>query len=461
MRQKLVAGNWKMHGGLQSNLQLLQGVLAGVADLKGMSAAVCVPFPYLAQAQSVLTGTPIAWGAQNLSEQPQGAFTGEVSAAMLNDFSCKYVLVGHSERRAIYGETDALVAEKFAAALAAGLRPVLCVGETLAQRDAGQTIDVVSAQIEAVLKRVGVAAFADAVIAYEPVWAIGTGRTATAAQAQEVHAAIRAQIARADAKVAEGLQILYGGSMKPGNAAELLAMPDIDGGLIGGAALVAADFLAICRAAVCVPFPYLAQAQSVLTGTPIAWGAQNLSEQPQGAFTGEVSAAMLNDFSCKYVIVGHSERRAIYGESDALVAEKFAAALAAGLRPVLCVGETLAQRDAGQTIEVVSAQIEAVLKRVGVAAFADAVIAYEPVWAIGTGRTATAAQAQEVHAAIRAQIARADAKVAEGLQILYGGSMKPGNAAELLAMPDIDGGLIGGAALVAADFLAICRAAVQ
>lgn len=250
MRQKLVAGNWKMHGGLQSNLQLLQGVLAGVADLKGMSAAVCVPFPYLAQAQSVLTGTPIAWGAQNLSEQPQGAFTGEVSAAMLNDFSCKYVIVGHSERRAIYGESDALVAEKFAAALAAGLCPVLCVGETLAQRDAGQTIDVVAAQIDAVLKRVGVAAFADAVIAYEPVWAIGTGRTATAAQAQEVHAAIRAQIARADAKVAEGLQILYGGSMKPGNAAELLAMPDIDGGLIGGAALVAADFLAICRAAV-------------------------------------------------------------------------------------------------------------------------------------------------------------------------------------------------------------------
>jgi len=250
MRQKLVAGNWKMHGGLKTNLQLLQDVLAGVADLKGMTAAVCVPFPYLAQAQSVLAGTPVAWGAQNLSEQAQGAFTGEVSAAMLNDFSCKYVLVGHSERRAIYGETDALVAEKFAAALAANLTPVLCVGETLGERDAGQTIDVVSAQIEAVLKRVGVAAFAKAVVAYEPVWAIGTGRTATAAQAQEVHAAIRAQIARADAKVASGLQILYGGSMKPGNAVELLGMPDIDGGLIGGAALVAADFLAICRAAV-------------------------------------------------------------------------------------------------------------------------------------------------------------------------------------------------------------------
>lgn len=239
-----------MNGSLKTNQQLLQDVVAGAASLKGMSVAVCVPFPYLAQAQSALTGTSVAWGAQNLSEQPQGAFTGEVSAAMINDFGCQYVLVGHSERRSIYGETDAVVAEKFAAALAANLIPVLCVGETLEQRDAGQTIAVVSAQIDAVLKRVGVAAFAKAVVAYEPVWAIGTGRTATSAQAQEVHAAIRAQIARADANVAAGLQILYGGSMKPGNAVELLAMPDIDGGLIGGAALVAADFLAICRAAV-------------------------------------------------------------------------------------------------------------------------------------------------------------------------------------------------------------------
>ena len=250
MRQKLVAGNWKMHGGLKSNLQLLQGVVAGVDGLRGMSAAVCVPFPYLAQAQSVLEGTSLAWGAQNLSEQTQGAFTGEVSGSMLQDFGCRYVLVGHSERRAIYGETDVLVAEKFAAALAAGLHPLLCVGETLAQRDSGATVAVVAAQVEAVLKRVGVAAFSGAVIAYEPVWAIGTGRTATAEQAQEVHAAIRAQIAAADANVAEALQILYGGSVKPSNAAELFAMPDIDGGLIGGASLVAEDFLAICRAAV-------------------------------------------------------------------------------------------------------------------------------------------------------------------------------------------------------------------
>ena len=238
-----------MNGGLQSNQQLLQGVVAGAAGLNGVTVAVCVPFPYLAQAQSVLTGTPVVWGAQNLSEQAQGAFTGEVSASMLQDFACRYVLVGHSERRSIYGETDSLVAEKFAVALAAGLHPVLCVGETLDQREAGQTVAVVSAQIDAVLKRVGVAAFANAVIAYEPVWAIGTGRTATSEQAQEVHAAIRAQIAKADAGVAGGLQILYGGSMKPSNAVELLGMPDIDGGLIGGASLVAADFLAICSAA--------------------------------------------------------------------------------------------------------------------------------------------------------------------------------------------------------------------
>ena len=237
-----------MNGGLQSNQKLLQDVVAGAAGLNGVTVAVCVPFPYLAQAQSVLTGTPVVWGAQNLSEQAQGAFTGEVSASMLQDFACRYVLVGHSERRSIYGETDALVAEKFAVALAAGLRPVLCVGETLAQREAGQTVEVVSAQIDAVLKRVGVAAFANAVVAYEPVWAIGTGRTATSEQAQEVHAAIRAQIAQADAAVAGGLQILYGGSMKPSNAVELLGMPDIDGGLIGGASLVAADFLAICSA---------------------------------------------------------------------------------------------------------------------------------------------------------------------------------------------------------------------
>ena len=250
MRQKLVAGNWKMHGGLKSNQSLLQEVVAGVASLPDVSVAVFVPYPYLAQAQSMLTGTRVAWGAQNLSEKPQGAYTGEVSAAMLADFACTCVLVGHSERRTIYGESDAVVAEKFAAAIASGLLPVLCVGETLQQREAGETTRVVAAQIDAVLARVGVGAFAGSVVAYEPVWAIGTGKTASAEQAQEVHALIRGQIARADAAVANGLTILYGGSVKPSNATELFGMPDIDGGLIGGASLVATDFLAICKAGV-------------------------------------------------------------------------------------------------------------------------------------------------------------------------------------------------------------------
>lgn len=250
MRQKLVAGNWKMNGRLETNAQLLAAITDAVSKMQGMSAAVCVPYPYLAQVQSLLTGTAVGWGAQNLSEHSQGAYTGEVSASMLQDFACRYVLVGHSERRSLYGESNKLVAEKFAVALAAGLSPILCVGETLEERESGRTMQVVGAQMEAVLERVGVAAFSAAVVAYEPVWAIGTGKTATSAQAQEVHAAIRAQIARADAKVASGLQILYGGSVKPSNAVELFGMPDIDGGLIGGASLVAEDFLAICRAAV-------------------------------------------------------------------------------------------------------------------------------------------------------------------------------------------------------------------
>ncbi|MDR2507933.1 MAG: triose-phosphate isomerase [Candidatus Accumulibacter sp.] len=249
MRRKLIAGNWKMHGALTSNAQLLQSVLTGAGNLSAVEIAVCVPFPYLAQARSLLEGTNIAWGAQNLSEQPQGAFTGEVGAPMLNDFGCRYVIVGHSERRCFYGETDALIAEKFAAALANRISPILCVGETLEQRDSGQTIEVVSTQVNAVLERIGIAGFSGAVIAYEPVWAIGTGRTATSAQAQEVHASIRALLSKADSGIAGQLRILYGGSVKPSNASELFSMEDIDGGLIGGASLVAADFLAICQAA--------------------------------------------------------------------------------------------------------------------------------------------------------------------------------------------------------------------
>lgn len=245
MRTKLIAGNWKMHGSLAANAALLQAVRSGAASAE---MAVCVPFPYLAQAQSELQGSAIRWGAQDVSAQEQGAFTGEVSAAMLKDFGCAYVIVGHSERRTLHGETDALVAAKLAVSLKAGLTPILCVGETLAERETNITADVVTRQLDAVLALCGVAAFAGIVVAYEPVWAIGTGRTATPEQAQEVHALIRARIAREDADVAAGVRILYGGSMKPGNARELMQQPDIDGGLIGGAALVAADFLAIASA---------------------------------------------------------------------------------------------------------------------------------------------------------------------------------------------------------------------
>lgn len=248
MRKKLVAGNWKMHGSLATNQGLLQDVRAGVAGLVA-DVAVCVPYPYLAQARGALEGSNVAWGAQDVSEHAQGAYTGEVSVAMLADFACRYAIVGHSERRSYYGDTDAVVAAKFEAALKGGLVPILCVGETLAEREANVTTEVVVRQLDAVIARCGVGALAQAVVAYEPVWAIGTGRTATPEQAQEVHAMIRARVARDDAGIAQGLRILYGGSMKPGNAKELMAQPDIDGGLIGGAALVAADFVAICAAA--------------------------------------------------------------------------------------------------------------------------------------------------------------------------------------------------------------------
>lgn len=247
MRRKLVAGNWKMHGTLTENEQLLAGILAGISDVKA-EVAVCVPFPYLAQAQAGLAGSPVAWGAQNLSQHPKGAYTGEVSAAMLNDFGCRYVIVGHSERRALYGESDELVAEKFAIAQAAGLTPILCVGETLAEREDCITEQVVGRQLDAVIAKSGVAALARAVVAYEPVWAIGTGVTATPDQAQAVHAFIRGKLRQLDAAVADNLIIQYGGSVKANNAVELFGQPDIDGGLIGGASLNATEFLAICRA---------------------------------------------------------------------------------------------------------------------------------------------------------------------------------------------------------------------
>ncbi len=248
MRKKFVAGNWKMHGSFQQNTALLENLKAHVSDV-ACEVAVCVPYPYLAQAQSMVEGSVIGLGAQNLSEHVSGAFTGEVSASMLKEFGCRYVLVGHSERRAQYGESDAVVAAKFAAAQAVGIVPVLCVGESLAERQSGLTAVVVSRQLSAVLDLLGVAALGSSVVAYEPVWAIGTGMTATPGQAQEVHFAIRSQVAVQNAVIAGGLRILYGGSVKPQNAKELFAQADIDGGLIGGAALVADDFLAICRAA--------------------------------------------------------------------------------------------------------------------------------------------------------------------------------------------------------------------
>jgi triosephosphate isomerase len=250
MRKRLVAGNWKMHGSLAANQRLLESVKAGAESAPGVEIAVCVPFPYLHQAAAVLGGNAVVWGAQTLSEHDAGAYTGEVSGAMLRELGCRYVLVGHSERRALYGERDAQVAAKFGAAQRVGLVPLLCVGETLEEREQGATEEVVGRQLQAVLAAAGVGALADAVIAYEPVWAIGTGRTASPEQAQAVHAFIRGRIGAADAGIAERLRLLYGGSVKAGNAASLFAMPDIDGGLIGGASLVAEEFLAICRAAV-------------------------------------------------------------------------------------------------------------------------------------------------------------------------------------------------------------------
>ena len=236
MRARLVAGNWKMHGSLAANRALLDAIVAGV---QGVECAVCVPFPYLAQAAERLRGTRIAWGAQNLSEHASGAYTGEVSAAMLGEFGCRYVLVGHSERRQLYGESDATVAAKFAAARSGGITPILCVGETLPEREAGRTQDVVARQLDAVLAR---GEIGDAVLAYEPVWAIGTGRTASPDQAQEVHGLLRKRLPATT-------RILYGGSVKADNAAALFAMPDVDGGLIGSASLKAQDFIAICKEA--------------------------------------------------------------------------------------------------------------------------------------------------------------------------------------------------------------------
>jgi len=238
-RSRLVAGNWKMHGSRASNRALLEA-LAGQLDRRStVEVAVCPPYPYLEQVSALLAGTPIASGAQNISEHAQGAYTGEVSAAMIKEFGCRYSIVGHSERRQLFGESDAQVAAKFAAARAAGITPILCVGETLEEREAGRTEEVVERQLGTILKKID---FGNAVLAYEPVWAIGTGRNATPEQAQAVHAFLRARLS-------PDVRILYGGSVKASNAAAIFAMPDVDGGLIGGASLVVKEFLEIVRTA--------------------------------------------------------------------------------------------------------------------------------------------------------------------------------------------------------------------
>jgi triosephosphate isomerase len=248
MRQPLVAGNWKMNGSAASIDLLMAGIKQGLADVKTAAVAVCPPYVYIPQVAELAKGTSIGVGAQDVSDQDSGAYTGEVAGSMLKDAGCAYAIVGHSERRAIYGESDEFTARKFAAARRHGLIPILCVGELLEERERGITEEVVGRQLDAVIALEGIAALGEAVVAYEPVWAIGTGKTASPQQAQDVHAFIRAKLAKLDKGIADKVQILYGGSVKGSNAVELFQMPDIDGGLIGGASLTVDEFLAICRA---------------------------------------------------------------------------------------------------------------------------------------------------------------------------------------------------------------------
>lgn len=244
MRQSLIMGNWKMNGSGESAKSLSEAIMAGLKE-GDTGIAVCAPYVYLSDLQTLTANSPLAVGAQNVADQESGAYTGEISASMLKEFSCTYALVGHSERRSYYGDTDESVALRFCEAQKQGIIPVLCIGETLEEREANETFNVVNRQLDAVIEKAGIEALKDAVIAYEPVWAIGTGVTASDEQAQEVHKAIRERIAAKDQTIAEGIQILYGGSMKPANAKGLLAMADIDGGLIGGASLDAKSFLDI------------------------------------------------------------------------------------------------------------------------------------------------------------------------------------------------------------------------
>ena len=247
-RQPLVAANWKMNGALATIRPLVRDVLQGLTEDIHAEVVICPPYIYLSEVSALLAESSVQLGAQNLSQHGAGAYTGEISAAMLLDYNCRYVIVGHSERRYLYGESDELVAENFVAASNADIIPILCVGEQLQEREAGNTEEVVARQLDTVIDKVGIDTFAKAVIAYEPVWAIGTGRNATPDQAQEVHAFIRLRLARHDDSIADGIRVLYGGSVKADNAKELFSMADVDGGLIGGASLQADDFLAICQA---------------------------------------------------------------------------------------------------------------------------------------------------------------------------------------------------------------------
>jgi triosephosphate isomerase len=249
MRAKAVVGNWKLNASLAGNETLLKAMLREIPRDNPVACAVCVPSPYLAQVRALLEGSGIGWGGQDVSRFVQGAYTGEVSGPMLVEFGCRYVIVGHSERRTLFCETDDIAAEKYVAARKAGLTPVFCVGETLEERERGQTHAVLARQVDALIRHFGTAGLDRGFIAYEPVWAIGTGKTATAAQADEAHAFIRGRVGAKDRDVAARLPILYGGSVKAANAAELFAMPNVDGGLVGGASLVAEEFLAIWRAA--------------------------------------------------------------------------------------------------------------------------------------------------------------------------------------------------------------------
>ncbi len=249
MRRKIVVANWKMHGCLAVNLRLFEGYKQKLAALSHTDFVVCVPYPYLAQAQLQLQGTHIAWGAQNLAKYPEGAFTGEVSASMLRDFECQFVILGHSERSTAYCESGENIADKFMMAKSVGLTPILCVGETLQERESGVMERVIAEQLDYLLQTRGAEVFADSIISYEPIWAIGTGLSASPDQAQSMHEFIRGRIAKQHSSAAEGLRIIYGGSVNPSNASKLLCMPDVDGALVGRCSLSVEEFSAICEAA--------------------------------------------------------------------------------------------------------------------------------------------------------------------------------------------------------------------